>query len=440
MQTARSAIVSRISSSEDEGLVQGDMGRSLAGARRQILNIAASSLPAAAAAQTSTMPRRISILGSTGSVGCSTIDLVARSPQAFAVEALTAGRSVQRLAEQARRVRAKHAVVAEERLYNDLKAALAGTGIEAAAGAEAVKDAARRPADWVMAAIVGAAGLAPTLAAIRRGAVVALANKETLVCAGALMVAEIARHGATLLPVDSEHSAIFQVIELDRLDSVDRIILTASGGPFRTLERSAMATVTPEQAVAHPTWDMGAKISVDSATMMNKGLEIIEAHHLFRLPESRVEVLVHPQSVIHSMVAYVDGSVLAQLGTPDMRTPIAYALAWPKRMAAPVERLDLARIGSLTFERPDPERFVALRLARQALQSGGAAPTILNAANEVAVQSFLDRRIGFLGITDVVERTLSKVPARALTSLDAVVAVDREARAAANRIVARLNR
>ncbi len=373
-------------------------------------------------------PRSVTILGSTGSVGCNTLDLIARQPEVFAVEALTANDSAVRLAEQARRVGAKLAVVADETRYQDLKAALAGSGIEAAAGAPALAEAAARPADWVMAAIVGAAGLAPTLAAVRRGAIVALANKETLVCAGSLMIAEVTRHGATLLPVDSEHNAIFQVLDFERLDAVDRIILTASGGPFRTLSRAAMAEVTPDQAVAHPNWDMGAKISVDSATMMNKGLELIEAHHLFGLPEARIEILVHPQSVVHSMVAYSDGSVLAQMGQPDMRTPIAYTLAWPERMATPVARLDLAEIGQLTFEAPDSERFPALRLARQALQAGGSAPTILNAANEVAVAGFLDGRLGFLGIAEVVERTLESIDAVPLGGLDDVWRIDREVR------------
>ncbi len=373
-------------------------------------------------------PRSVTILGSTGSVGCNTLDLIEREPEAFAVEALTANGSAQRLAAQAKRVRAKLAVVADESRYRELKDALSGTGVETAAGAQAVTDAAARPADWVMAAIVGAAGLAPTLAAVRRGAIVALANKETLVCAGALMTAEVARHGATLLPVDSEHNAIFQVLDFDRLDTVDRIILTASGGPFRTMSRAAMAGVTPEQAIAHPNWDMGAKISVDSATMMNKGLELIEAHHLFGLAETRIEILVHPQSVVHSMVAYSDGSVLAQMGRPDMRTPIAYTLAWPQRMATPVERLDLAEIGQLTFEAPDSTRFPALRLSRQALQTGGSAPTILNAANEIAVQGFLDRRLGFLDIAEVVERTLERMSAAPLNGLDDVWQVDNEAR------------
>jgi len=373
-------------------------------------------------------PRRVTILGSTGSVGCNTLDLIERQPEAFAVEALTANDSVGRLAEQARRVGAKLAVVADSSRYQDLKEALAGSGVEVAAGARAVAEAAGRPAEWVMAAIVGAAGLAPTLAAVRRGAIVALANKETLVCAGSLMTSEVVRHGATLLPVDSEHNAIFQVLDFERLDAVDRITLTASGGPFRTLSRAAMAEVTPEQAVAHPNWDMGAKISVDSATMMNKGLELIEAHHLFGLDEARIDILVHPQSVVHSMVAYSDGSVLAQMGQPDMRTPIAYTLAWPERMAAPVARLDLAEIGQLTFEAPDSVRFPALRLARQALRAGGSAPTILNAANEVAVAGFLDGRLGFLGIADVVERTLETIAAVSLGGLDDIWEIDREAR------------
>ncbi len=375
-----------------------------------------------------TAPRSVTILGATGSVGCNTLDLILRQPEAFAVEALTANASAGRLAEQARRVGAKLAVVADEACYQDLKQALAGSGIEAAAGSQAVIEAADRPADWVMAAIVGAAGLAPTLAAVRRGAIIALANKETLVCAGSLMIAEVAHHGATLLPVDSEHNAIFQVLDFEHRDAVERIILTASGGPFRAMSHASMADVTPEQAVAHPNWDMGAKISVDSATMMNKGLELIEAHHLFGLPEARIEILVHPQSVVHSMVAYSDGSVLAQMGQPDMRTPIAYTLAWPGRMATPVSRLDLAEIGQLTFEVPDSDRFPSLRLARQALQAGGSAPTILNAANEVAVAGFLDGRLGFLGIAEVVDRTLEEIAAVPLGGLDEVWQIDQEAR------------
>ena len=381
--------------------------------------------------------RKITILGSTGSVGCNTVDLVTRQPESFQVEALTAHTNVELLAEQAKRLRAKVAVISDESRYGALKDALAGSDVEAQSGAEALVEAAERPADWVMAAIVGAAGLAPTLAAVRRGAAVALANKETLVCAGALMVSEVARHGATLLPVDSEHNAIFQVLDLDNMDAVERIILTASGGPFREFNREEMARVTPAQAVAHPNWDMGAKISVDSASMMNKGLELIEAHHLFQMEEASIDILVHPQSVIHSMVAYVDGSVLAQLGQPDMRTPIAHTLAWPDRMAAPVDRLDLAEIGSLTFERPDPLRFPALTLAREALKTGGCAPTILNAANEVAVAGFLKGETGFLDIPRIVEGALTEVANIAIRSLEDVEMVDKEARAVAERLTGR---
>ncbi len=381
-------------------------------------------------------PRRVSILGSTGSIGCNTIDLIERRPGAYAVEALTANGNVEMLAGQARRLRARMAVVADERKYAALKDALAGTGVEAAAGADALVEAAARPADWVMAGIVGAAGLEPTLAAVRRGAVVALANKECLVCAGDLMTREVARHGATMLPVDSEHNAVFQVFDFDQRETIERIVLTASGGPFRTLSRAEMATVTPAQAVAHPNWEMGAKISVDSATMMNKGLELIEARHLFALPGDRLDCLVHPQSIVHSMVAYVDGSVLAQLGTPDMRTPISYALGWPRRMPAPSARLDLAAIGRLTFEPPDPDRFPAIGLARQALNSGGAAPTILNAANEAAVHAFLDRRIGFLDIARIVEETLQRLGDRDLETLDDVLAIDEAARRVAGDVLA----
>jgi 1-deoxy-D-xylulose-5-phosphate reductoisomerase len=279
-----------------------------------------------------------------------------------------------------------------------------------------------------MAAIVGAAGLAPTLAAVRRGAIVALANKEALVCAGSMLMAEVRASGATLLPVDSEHNAIFQVFDFERREAIERIILTASGGPFRELSLDAMANVTPEQAVAHPNWDMGAKISVDSATLMNKGLEFIEAHHLFDLPAEKIEVVIHPQSVVHSLVAYVDGSVLAQLGPPDMRTPIAYTLGWPTRIATPTSRLNLAEIAQLTFEAPDETRFPALRLARESLQIGDGAPTVLSAANEVAVNGFFARKIGFLDIVRIVERTLERIPLSPLGSLDDVTSLDNAAR------------
>jgi len=372
--------------------------------------------------------RRVTILGSTGSVGCSTLDLIERRPQDFEVEALTAYRNVEKLVAQAKRLLPRSVVIGDEHQYEALKAALADTDIEVSAGPQALIEAAQRPADWVMAAIVGAAGLAPTMAAVARGAIVALANKECLVCAGSLMMDAVADNGATLLPVDSEHNAIFQVFDVEHREAIERIILTASGGPFRTLDRAAMAEVTPAQAVAHPNWDMGAKISVDSATMMNKGLELIEAHHLFELAEEKIEVLVHPQSVVHSMVGYHDGSVLAQMGTPDMRTPIAYTLGWPARAAAPVAPLDLARIGELTFEAPDLERFPALELARQTLRAGDAAPTIMNAANEIAVAGFLNGEIGFLDIARIVEETLGQAEMAPPSNLEEVYVIDAEAR------------
>ncbi len=382
-------------------------------------------------------PRRITILGSTGSIGCNTIDLVEREPEGYCVEALTANRNVTLLAEQARRLRPRVAVVADASLYHALREALSGTNIEVAAGESAVVEAATRPVDWMMAGIVGAAGLAPTLAGVRQGAIVALANKETLVCAGELVLREVKARNATLLPVDSEHNAVFQVFDFEQSDRVARIILTASGGPFRTKSFEEMRRMTPEQAVAHPNWRMGAKISVDSATLMNKGLEVIEAFYLFPVRKDQVDVIVHPQSVIHSMVEYIDGSVLAQLGTPDMRTPIAYAMGWPKRIAAPSPRLDLAAVGQLTFERPDDERFPALRLARAALDAGGSAPTVLNAANEVAVLAFLDRQIGFLDIAKIVGETLERMPRVEIDDLAVVAEIDREARGIAGETIAR---
>ena len=380
------------------------------------------------------LAKRITVLGSTGSVGTNTLDLVARNRELFAVEALTANQNVEALASQAQKFDAKLAVIADEGRYKDLKSLLAGTSIACAAGPEALNEAAAQPSELVMAAIVGAAGLAPTMEAVRRGTTVALANKECLVSAGDIFTQAVTEHGATLLPVDSEHSAIYQVFDFDQADRVTKVILTASGGPFRTREIASMRNVTPAEAIAHPNWDMGAKISVDSATMMNKGLELIEVFHLFPVEKSAIDILIHPQSVIHSLVEYVDGSVLAQLGTPDMRTPIAFAMAWPQRMPAPSPKLDLHEIGQLTFEDPDTERFPALRLAREALDAGGAASTILNAANEVAVRRFLDGEIGFLDIAVVVEKTLENVTHSAINSLGDVVSIDEVARRSAERV------
>jgi len=395
------------------------------------------SVPPKSRQDASTQGRSVSILGSTGSIGCSTVDLLARNPDAFTVQALTGNRNVKLLAEQALRLGAKLAVVADERLYGELKDLLSGSAVEAAAGDAAVAEAAARPSDIVVAAIVGTAGLKPTLEATRRGALVALANKETLVSAGAIMTEEVKNGGATLIPVDSEHSAIFQVFDFERAESVTKITLTASGGPFREKSLAEMKVMTPAQAVAHPNWDMGAKISIDSATMMNKGLEMIEAFHLFPVTSDDIEVLVHPQSVIHSMVSYVDGSVLAQLGTPDMRTPIAYALAWPARMSAPSQTLSLADIGTLTFEAPDLTRFPALRLARESLEAGGCAPTVLNAANEIAVAAFLAGQIGFLDIAQMVERVLDGMATVALDDIETVFAIDAEARRRAAALISK---
>jgi 1-deoxy-D-xylulose-5-phosphate reductoisomerase len=377
-------------------------------------------------------PVRVSILGATGSIGESTLDVVSRrTPGApeFKVVALTAHTNVEALAKAAIATRAEFAVIADPAHYETLKALLAGTGIAAGAGPAALIEAASRPADRVVAAIVGIAGLPATLAAVRQGAIVALANKESLVCAGALLREEVRRSGARLLPIDSEHNAIFQV--LDRPERVEKLILTASGGPFRSTPLGEMGTATPEQACAHPNWEMGAKISVDCATMMNKGLELIEAAYLFDIPEPRIEVLVHPQSIVHSLVAYDDGSVLAQLGLPDMRTPISYALSWPSRMPLPgLERLDLAKIGRLDFAPPDPQRFPALEVARAAVSAGGGAPIVLNGANEVAVAAFLQRRIGFLTIAQVAGEVLEEFlksgsAATAPDSFEAVFEIDR---------------
>jgi 1-deoxy-D-xylulose-5-phosphate reductoisomerase len=376
--------------------------------------------------------KRISVLGATGSVGTSTLDLIGRSPEQYEIVALTAQSNVEALAECALRHRAALAVVADPDRYQALKGALAGSGIEVAAGAPALIDAASRPADCVMAGISGAAGLAPTMAAVRQGRRVALANKECLVSAGEIFMEAVRRAGTELVPVDSEHSAAFQAIAGAEPGSIERIVLTASGGPFRTWSLEELAGATPQQALCHPNCSLGRKITIDSATMMNKGLELIEAYHLFPVEPEQLEVVVHPQSIIHALVAYRDGSMLAQLANPDMRTPIAVSLAWPGRMAAPTKRLDLAEIGQLSFERPDERRFQSLGLARQAMQQGGMAPAVLNAANEVAVEAFLAGQLGFLQIAQLVAETLELADAKGLlgeaTELRQVLATDAIAR------------
>ena len=374
------------------------------------------------------MRRKIAILGATGSIGKSTLDLVERSPERFEVVAVSAATNVDALAQIAKRTGAKLAVVADETRLGDLKDKLAGTGCRTAAGQEALMEVATADADLVMAAIVGCAGLRPVMAAVESGRTLALANKEALVTAGALMLDAAKQSGSTILPVDSEHNAIFQCLAGSRVDDVSKIILTASGGPFRTASAEFIRSATPAQAVAHPNWSMGAKISVDSATMMNKGLELIEAHYLFSLPSEQIDILIHPQSVIHSMVEYIDGSVLAQLGSPDMRIPIAYALGWPERLETPAQKLDLAAIARLDFETPDIERFPALRLARQALEKGEAAPIVLNAANEVAVAYFLEGRLGFADIASMVEDALDEADFLDPRSIGDVLEVDASVR------------
>lgn len=384
------------------------------------------------------MTKSVSIFGATGSVGQSTLDLIRQQPEQYKIVALTANGNAAQLAALAKEFSAQVAVVADDSAYDELKQQLSGTSIEAASGPEALIAAAAMGADWTMAAIVGCAGLPPTLEALRCGKTVALANKEALVSAGALMITEARKAGATLLPVDSEHNAIFQALQGGRIDQVRKITLTASGGPFRTWTREQMANVTPEQAVAHPNWDMGAKISVDSATMMNKGLELIEAHHLFPVGLENIEILVHPQSVIHSMVEYRDCSTLAQLGSPDMRIPIANALAWPERMTTNCEPLNLADIARLDFERPDESRFPATKIARAAIMAGGAKPAMLNAANEVAVAAFLNRAVQFLDITEIVSRLLDSYSPPEPSELADIFAIDKETRVRTEQLVEEL--
>ena len=374
----------------------------------------------------------MTLLGATGSIGASTIDLLKRERKRFRVEAVSANKNVAALAAAARELDARFAAIGDPVAYGDLKSALSGTGIKVAAGESGLMEAAERPAEWVIGAITGAAGLKPTLAAAERGAIVALANKETLVCAGGLFMRRAAAAGATVLPVDSEHNALFQAMSGSRREDVRRVILTASGGPFRTATAEAVRMATVEQALKHPNWSMGAKVTIDSATLMNKGLELIEAHHLFGLAPDQIDVLVHPQSIVHSLVEFCDGSLIAQLGSPDMRIPIAYCLAWPERIAGAAPRLDLARAATLTFEEPNLARFPALTLARQALEAGGAAPTVLNAANEVAVGEFLARRLSFAGISALVEASLEAAMSRNWTgepeSVDEALSIDHNTR------------
>ena len=386
----------------------------------------------AAPKQPANAERSVTLLGATGSVGASTVDLLKREGKRYRVEAVSANKSSAALAALARQLGARFAAVGDPACYGDLKDALAGTGIEVGAGESGLIEAAERPAEWVLGAITGAAGLKPTLAAADRGAIVALANKETLVCAGDLFMRRAAAAGATILPVDSEHNALFQAMSGSRREDVRRVILTASGGPFRTTSADAIKVATVEQALKHPNWSMGPKITIDSATLMNKGLEVIEAHHLYSLPSDQIDVLVHPQSIVHSLVEFCDGSMIAQLGSPDMRIPIAYCLAWPGRIMGPAPRLDLARAATLSFEEPDLARFPALALARRALEAGGAAPTVLNAANEVAVAEFLARRLNFAGISALVEATLEAAMSRNWTSepksVEDALSVDHNAR------------
>ncbi|MBS1068440.1 1-deoxy-D-xylulose-5-phosphate reductoisomerase [Gluconobacter cerinus] len=383
-------------------------------------------------------PRRISVLGSTGSIGTSTVDLLKRMGSDIEVRALVGGRNVALLAEQARELRAEIAVIHDESLHDDLKARLAGSGIRTAAGRQAVIEAGAMEADWTMAAITGAAGLEPTLAAARNGHAIALANKEALVCAGDVMLRAVGEAGATLLPVDSEHNAIAQALGGCDMSTVEKIVLTASGGPFRQSTLEEMRDATLEKALKHPTWTMGAKITIDSASMANKGLEVIEAARLFGLTEDRIDVLVHPQSVVHGLVQFRDGSLVAQMGSADMRIPIAHTLAWPDRMETPCQRLDLTAFGRLDFEAPDETRFTPLRLARQVLRAGGAAPAVFSAANEVAVDAFLNRRIGFLGIGETIDSALQAMTENPeLTTLDEVLEWDARGRALAEEHILR---
>jgi 1-deoxy-D-xylulose-5-phosphate reductoisomerase len=381
------------------------------------------------------MTKSVTILGATGSIGTSTLDIIRHHHDKFKITALSANSNVQMLADLAKEFNAEVAAIADDALYADLVQALAGSRVKAVSGEAGLKEAANASADITVSAIVGAAGLRPTLEAIRQGGTIILANKECLVCAGELFHREVEASGATLLPADSEHNAIFQVFDEERADAVERIILTASGGPFLHTSVSELVAVTPAQAVAHPNWDMGAKISVDSATMMNKGLEVIEAYYLFPIEKSKIDVVIHPQSIIHSMVEYIDGSILAQMGAPDMRTPLAYCLGWPERIESNGQRLDFSTMNDLSFHSPDLEKFRCLGLAYQSLNEGGSAPTVLNAANEIAVDGFLKGKIGFLDIASVVETVLNNNDMKSPHSISSVFEIDRTARELATKVV-----
>jgi len=385
------------------------------------------------------MSRSVTILGSTGSIGRSTVDLLLKNPDRFTIEALVAQKDVTTLAIQAKALQAKIAVVEDESCYSALKEALADTGIEVSAGKAAVIEAAQAPAEWVMSAIVGTAGLRPTYAAIERGAIIALANKESMISAGPVVLKALKKYKATLLPVDSEHNAIFQVFHELHRSEVDKLILTASGGPFRTFTPEQMTSITLEQALKHPNWSMGPKVTIDCANLMNKGLEMIEASYIFGFPEHQIDILIHPQSIVHSLVAYRDGSVLAQLGIHDMRVPIAHTLAWPTRMPTDLPRLDLSAIKNLTFEAPDVQQFPAISLARQVLKNGKDRPTILNAANEVAVQSFVQGKISFLDIVPICTEVLNQMNETSLGSIDEVLLIDQQARQISEKVIHKKN-
>lgn len=385
------------------------------------------------------MTRSVTVLGSTGSIGRSTVDLLLKNPDRFTIEALVAQKDVTTLAAQAKALQAKIAVVEDESCYNALKEALAGTGTKAAAGKIAVIEAAQAPAEWVMSAIVGTAGLRPTYAAIKRGAIIALANKESMISAGPVILNALKKYNATLLPVDSEHNAIFQVFHESHRAEVEKLILTASGGPFRTFTPEQMTSITLDQALKHPNWSMGPKVTIDCANLMNKGLEMIEASYIFGFPEDQIDILIHPQSIVHSLVAYRDGSVLAQLGIHDMRVPIAHTLAWPARMQTDLPRLDLSALKQLTFETPDVQQFPAISLARHVLRNGKDRPTVLNAANEVAVQSFVQGKISFLDIVPICTEVLNQMNESSLASIDEVLLIDQQARQIAQKVIHKKN-